>query len=266
MSVLRMDVGVCTSSQVTHQKPHQCDQTNHHYQANADGFGDPTIRRFSRNSDSSIAACRWSHVVADYENLRPIPVDDRLVAASARKCPQMMHHPVSSTQHTDYGGPRRNRERKSHPLCGVHICSQGIVSWVLFVKISGLTAERTNDRSSTPGDYHYFAQAVLAKDVPAAQSAFCKQNIFKAYRTLLWGLVSIFCCQCHYSVVKSADYWTLVFSNFCSQHKTFCPFKVCGGAGACTKLWHGVALPTHNPPKNLMHRTGVQLKLNKIIK
>lgn len=157
--------------QKPHRKPHQCAQTNHHYQANADGFGDPTLGRFSWNSDSSIAACRWSHVVADYENLRPIPVCYRLVAASARKSPQMMHHPVFYTQHTDYGGPGRQH---------------------------------------TTG--------------------------------------------------------TVVFSNFCTQHETFCPFKVCDGAGACTKLWHRVALPTHNPPLNLMPRTGVQIKLNKIIK
>lgn len=74
--------------------------------------------------------------------------------------------------------------------------------------------------------------------MPAAQSAFCSQNIFIAHRTLPCGLVSIFHCQRHYSVVELADYsYSKVFSKFCSQHKAFCPFTLSGGAQGCTKLY-----------------------------
>lgn len=39
---------------------------------------------------------------------------------------------------------------------------------------------------------------------------FCSQNIFKAYRTLLWGLVSVFHCKRHYSVIELVGYSVLL--------------------------------------------------------
>lgn len=177
---------------MTHQKPHQCDQTNHHYQANA---GDPTLRRFSRNSDSSIAACHWSHVVADYENLRPIPVGYRLFAASARKCPQLMHHPVSSMPHTTCVSVRCYL-KISHRTGGATSCvgssSAAIFLLVIvsYLKNSGLTT-RTNDRSLILGNYHYFTEAVLAEDMPAAQ---CVLQAKHFHTPMSCGLASVFHC------------------------------------------------------------------------
>lgn len=113
-----------------------------------------------------------------------------------RNSSQVWRHPVTSMPHTTCVGVRCYL-KISHRTGGATSCV-GFSSAAIFLlvilsdlKNSGLTTTRTNDRSLILGNYHYFTEAVLAEDMPAAQ---CVLQAKHFHTPMSCGLASVFHC------------------------------------------------------------------------